>query len=405
MQRFEGRNALLLEGIDAVAADKLRDTGFAVKSEKGKIDPNTLTKRILADKVTLLGIRTGSEIPAELLLETKGILKAVGVFSIGIDKVNTKAALQSDVAVFNAPFSNGRSVAELAVASSVMLLRNINERSAKLQAGTWDKSPKSSHEARQKTLGIVGYGNIGSQISPLAEAFGMKVMYFDLAPKASIGNAQPAVSLDELLGNSDVVTLHLDGKSKKPIIGKAELAKMKKGAYLVNLSRASTVDTLALIDSIESGHLAGAHIDVFDKEPNNGDQFVSPLLNNPKILITPHIGGATEEAQRHAAEYTSGKLLDYMETGNTAGSVNFPNVTLPTMEGTHRFTNLHEDVEGVIAAISKVLAEQKVNITGQALGTRDKHGYVIVDTNQPVQGELVGKLAEVPGSIGVRILY
>jgi len=308
--------------------------------------------------------------------------------------------------VFNAPFSNTRSVVELAIAEIISMARRLPEKNAKMHQGTWDKSAKGAHEVRGRKLGIVGYGNIGTQLSVIAESLGMTVYFYDIADKLAIGNARRCSSLEELLESVETVTLHVDGRSgNHGFFGEEEFARMRPRSLFLNLSRGFVVDHAALRKHIESGHIAGAAIDVFPREPKgNGEEFVSELRGLDNVILTPHIGGSTEEAQQDIGEFVAGKLADYMTSGATSLSVNLPGITLPVTSGTHRLVHLHQNVPGVLASINRVLAEHGVNVEGQLLGTRDEYGYVLTDIGSEYSEDVLAELSAMPVTIRLRTL-
>jgi D-3-phosphoglycerate dehydrogenase len=332
---------------------------------------------------------------------------AIGAFCIGTNQIDLKTATQKGVAVFNAPFSNTRSVVELAIAEMILLMRNIVDKSVKMHKGVWDKSAKGSFEVRGKKLGLVGYGNIGTQLSVIAESLGMKVYYYDVEERLSLGNAVKCKSLKEVLEQADVISLHVDGrKSNTNLIGAREFELMKKGVIFINLSRGHIVDIQALRENILSGKVAGCAIDVFPHEPvSNAEEFISELRGLPNTLLTPHIGGSTSEAQENIGNYVPGKIMDYINTGSTSNSVSFPNITLPILENAHRLIHIHKNVPGILAKINQVLAENGINIVGQYLKTNELVGYVITDINKEYDKEVIAKLKAIEHTIKFRVLY
>jgi D-3-phosphoglycerate dehydrogenase len=374
-------NMLLLEGVHPVAIELMKAEGFSVESYPAGLDEAELCEKI--KNVSVLGIRSKTQV-TEKVLANADRLMAIGAFCIGTNQINLSAATKKGVAVFNAPFSNTRSVVELAIAEMIMLIRNIVDKSQKMHEGKWDKSAKGSFEVRGKKLGIIGYGNIGAQLSVLAENLGMKVLYYDKEEKLALGNATKCKSMKELLGQSDVVTLHVDGReSNTNIIGAEEFAQMKKGVIFLNLSRGHVVDVKALRENILNGKVAGCAVDVYPYEPiSNDEEFVSELRGLPNTILTPHIGGSTLEAQENIGNFVPGKIMDYINSGNTSNSVNFPNLTLPTLENAHRLIHIHNNVPGILAKINHVLAERGINIVGQYLKTNEHIGYVITDINK-----------------------
>jgi D-3-phosphoglycerate dehydrogenase len=331
---------------------------------------------------------------------------AIGAFCIGVNQIDVAAASRRGVAVFNAPFSNTRSVVELALAEIISMARRLPEKNAQMHEGQWDKSAAGSHEVRGRKIGIVGYGNIGTQLSVLAENLGMAVYFYDIADKLALGNARRCSTLTELLESVETVTLHVDGRDgNHGFFGAAEFAAMRPRSLFLNLSRGFVVDHAALRRNIESGHIAGAAIDVFPEEPKGkGDEFVSELRGLPNVILTPHIGGSTEEAQQDIGEFVAGKLADYMASGATPLSVNLPEIALPASSGTHRLVHLHQNVPGVLASINRVLAEHGVNVEGQLLRTRDEYGYVLTDISSEYSEDVLAELSAMPVTIRLRTL-
>ena len=397
---------LLLEGISDSAVATFNTSGYAtIRREAKALEGEALLEAVQG--VHLLGIRSRTQV-TEQVLKAADRLIAIGCFCIGTNQVDLAAARQRGIPVFNAPFSNTRSVAELVMGEIVMLLRGIPGRSIAAHAGGWDKSATGAHEVRGKTLGIVGYGNIGTQVSNLAEAFGMRVIYHDAIRKLGHGNAQAAASLGELLAQSDVVTLHVpETPETTGMIGAAELAAMKPGAVLINNARGKVVDIDALKAAIEAGHLGGAALDVFPSEPKrNGDRFVSPLQGLHNVILTPHIGGSTEEAQERIGEETADKLVNYSDTGATLGAVNFPEANLPARARGTRFMHVHHNIAGMLAAINDTFRKFQLNIASQVLQTDPELGYVVVDAENVADPQAVlADLRALPGTIRARLLY
>jgi D-3-phosphoglycerate dehydrogenase len=394
---------LLLENPDARAAELFRQEGYQVEEVKGGLDEEELIQRI--EGVSLLGIRSKTQV-TQRVLDAANRLIGIGAFCIGTNQIDLTGAMKKGVAVFNAPFSNTRSVVELALGEIIVLARRIPEKNPKMHTGEWDKSANGSFEIRGKTLGIVGYGNIGSQLSVVAEAVGMKVVYFDVAEKLQLGNAVKCRTLEELLAQSDVVTLHIDGRTENTnYIGEKEFALMKPGALFLNNARGHVVDVPALAAALRSGHLGGAAVDVFPYEPKtNNESFENELRGLPNVLLTPHIGGSTAEAQRNIAEFVPERIMQYINTGNTQQSVNFPNIQLPTQQA-HRLIHIHANVPGVLAKINNVLAAHHVNILGQYLKTNEHIGYVITDIDRQYDQEVIQALRAVEHTIKFRVLY
>jgi len=393
--------ALLLENIHPGARARLAKDGCQVDTLSRALTEDELVSAV--DGVQLLGIRSGTHI-TERVLDAAPDLLAIGAFCIGVNQIDLAAASRRGVAVFNAPFSNTRSVVELALAEIIALTRGLTGKNRQMHAGEWDKSAAGSHEVRGRRLGIVGYGNIGGQLSVLAEALGMTVVFFDTADKLALGNARRCGTLQELLEISDVVTLHVDGRpGNSGLFGAAEFEAMKPGSLFLNLSRGFVVDHAALRRQIESGRLAGAAVDVFPTEPSGrGEEFVSELRGLPNVILTPHVGGSTEEAQQDIGEFVAGKLLDYLDAGATSLSVNLPGVALPVVPGTHRLVHLHQNVPGVLAKINQLLAEHDANIEGQLLGTRDELGYVLTDIGTEYTAGMRARLRAMDVTIRLR---
>jgi D-3-phosphoglycerate dehydrogenase len=394
---------LLLENPDARAAELFRQEGYQVEEVKGALDEDELIARI--EGVSILGIRSKTQVTAKVLAAANRLI-AIGAFCIGTNQIDLPEAMRRGVAVFNAPFSNTRSVVELTLAELIILARRIPEKNPKMHQGEWDKSASGSFEIRGKTLGIIGYGNIGAQLSVVAEAVGLKVIYYDMAEKLQLGNALKAKSLEEMLPQADIVTLHIDGRPEnQDFFGAKEFALMKPGALFINNARGHVVDVPALAAALRSGQLGGAAIDVFPYEPKtNAESFESELRGLPNVLLTPHIGGSTAEAQRNIAEFVPERIMEYINTGNTQQSVNFPNIQLPTQQA-HRLIHIHANVPGVLANINNVLAQHHVNILGQYLKTNELIGYVITDINKQYDQDVIQALRAVEHTIKFRVLY
>ena len=394
--------ALLLENIHSDAAWNLKDAGWDVERLDRALGEDELVERLAG--VQLLGLRSGTTVTSRVLDGAPDLL-AIGAFCIGTNQIDLAAAADKGVAVFNAPFSNTRSVVELALSEIIALTRRLTEKNRDMHAGRWDKSAVGSHEVRGRRLGIVGYGNIGSQLSVLAEALGMSVLFFDSADKLALGNARRCGTLDELLGEADVVTLHVDGRvSNSSLFGEEQFARMRAGSLFLNLSRGFVVDHGALRRHIETGHIAGAAVDVFPVEPKRtGDEFVSELRGLPNVILTPHVGGSTEEAQQDIGHFVSGKLRDYAAEGNTSLSVNLPPVSLPR-SGARRLLHLHVNTPGVLASVTSILADHGVNIDGQLLATRGSLGYVVTDVGSTDLDALLDDLRAMPETVRLRVL-
>lgn len=397
-------NMLLLEGVHPVAIELMKAEGFTVESYPAGLDENELCEKI--KNVSVLGIRSKTQVTSKVLANADRLM-AIGAFCIGTNQIDLEAATKKGVAVFNAPFSNTRSVVELAIAEMIMLIRNIVDKSGKMHQGQWDKSAKGSFEVRGKKLGIVGYGNIGAQLSVLAENLGMKVLYYDVEEKLSLGNATKCKTMKELFAQADVVTLHVDGReSNTNIIGEQEFSQMKKGVIFLNLSRGHVVDVKALRENILNGKIAGCAVDVFPHEPiSNNEEFVSELRGLPNTILTPHIGGSTLEAQENIGNFVPSRIMDYINSGNTSNSVNFPNLTLPTLENAHRLIHIHNNVPGILAKINNVLAAHGINIVGQYLKTNELIGYVITDINKEYDKDVIKDLRSIEHTIKFRVLY
>lgn len=396
---------LFLENISDLAVKNFQQQGYSqvVKLSKA-LTEEELIKEI--KDVHILGIRSKTQITAKVLEAAKK-LQAIGCFCIGVNQVNLKEATKNGVVVFNAPYSNTRSVAELVIGLAVMLIRRIPDKNKAAHEGIWMKEAKGSFELRGKTLGIIGYGNIGSQVSVLAEAMGMKVIFYDVETKLPLGNATDGKTLKDVLGKADVVTLHVPETAQtKNIINKNTLKYFKKGAILINYARGEVVDLEALRKAITDGQIGGAAIDVFPWEPEkNGDRFQSPLQDLPNVILTPHIGGSTEEAQHNIGEDVSTKLFNYLEKGITFGSHTVPALALPPQEGSHRILHIHNNVPGVLSAINTQLSKHNINIVGQYLKTNEEIGYVVLDVDKKLSSQALQLLKEVKETIKVRVLY
>jgi D-3-phosphoglycerate dehydrogenase len=399
-----GQKVLLLEGIHEAAAERFRVAGFEVFTEAASLSPAELAARL--DGVTVLGIRSKTHVTREVI-DSAEDLAVVGAFCIGTNQIDLQACLARGIAVFNAPFANTRSVVEMALGEIIALFRDLFRKNQLLHEGVWEKRSAGAREIRGKRLGIVGYGNIGSQLSVLAEAMGMEVWYYDVAEKLALGNARPARSLKELLGVSDVVSIHVDGnRNNANLIGAPEFAAMKDGAVFINLSRGFVVDLEALRGALVSGKIRAAAIDVFPEEPEvDGETFVSSLRGLPNVILTPHIGGSTREAQKNIGDFVPDRLLDFLLRGSTNLSVNFPNLQLPEIQGAHRVVHVHRNVPGILARINQVMAARQINITGQYLKTNETIGYVITDIGQDYDDGLARELRAIPETIRVRVLY
>jgi D-3-phosphoglycerate dehydrogenase / 2-oxoglutarate reductase len=396
---------LLLENISEVAVKNFGKHEYSQVQKLSKALAEDALIEAVKD-VHLLGIRSKTHITPAVLQAAKK-LQAIGCFCIGVNQVDLKAATDCGVAVFNAPYSNTRSVAELVIGASIMLIRRIPDKNSAAHKGIWMKEASGSYELRGKTLGIIGYGNIGSQVSVLAEALGMKVIFYDIETKLPLGNAVAMRSMKEVLNRADVISFHVpETEQTKNLLNKSNIRQCKKGSLIINYARGEVIDLDALRKSIEEGQIAGAAVDVFPQEPEkNGEAFYSPLQNLPNVILTPHIGGSTEEAQQNIGEDVSNKLLHYLERGATLGSHTVPALSLPPQEGSHRILHIHKNVPGVLSDINTALAESKINIVGQYLKTNDRIGYVVVDVDKKLSRHAAQLLKEVPNSIKVRLLY
>ncbi len=396
---------LLLENVHTTAFTHFKHNGYVeVESLKGSLSEKELLERI--SNVHILGIRSKTQL-TEAVLKKADKLLAVGAFCIGTNQINMAAARKQGVAVFNSPFSNTRSVAELVIGLSISLMRRVTEKNEAAHKGQWLKESDNCFEVRGKTLGIIGYGHIGTQVSVLAEALGMRVIFFDIASRLSLGNAQSARSLDDLLKKSDIITLHVPGTAEThDLINAARLKKMKPGAILLNLSRGDVMDVWAVKDALEKHHLGGLAVDVFPVEPkSNKDLFASPLQGLPNVILTPHIGGSTMEAQEAIGIDVAEKLVNFMETGSTAGCLTVPDLSLPVLSNAHRILHIHQNVPGVLSAINSVMSKMKVNILGQYLKTNNDIGYVVLDIDKKSSTKVMAEMRKVKHTIRTRSLY
>jgi D-3-phosphoglycerate dehydrogenase / 2-oxoglutarate reductase len=398
-------NILFLENISDKAVQYFKQQGYAnVKKIAGALNEEELIKEV--KDVHLLGIRSKTQITPKVLEAAKK-LQAIGCFCIGVNQVDLKTATKKGVVVFNAPYSNTRSVAELVIGISVMLIRKISDKNISAHKGIWMKEAKGSYELRGKTMGIIGYGNIGSQVSVLCEALGMKVLFYDTETKLPLGNAVAAKNMKEVLMNSDIISLHVPETAQtKNLINRNNIKLFKKGSILLNYARGEVVDLKALSEAIKEGAIAGAGIDVYPWEPEkNGDHFETPLQGLPNVILTPHIGGSTEEAQQNIGEDVSVKLFQYLERGITNGSHTVPAIGLPPVDGAHRILHIHKNVPGVLSAINTALSKNNINIVGQYLKTNEEIGYVVLDVDKKLSKRAVELLKEVKETIKVRMLY
>lgn len=396
---------LFLENISEVAVKQFNAAGYTnVKKINGALSEDELMAAV--KDVHLLGIRSKTHITKKVL-DAAPKLQAIGCFCIGVNQVDLQAATKNGVVVFNAPYSNTRSVAELVIGASIMLIRKIIDKNKAAHEGTWLKEASGSYELRGKTLGIIGYGNIGKQVSVLAEGIGMKVIFYDTETRLPLGNAEDRKSLKDVVSKADIVTLHVpEMPATKNLVGKNLLKHFKKGSILINYARGGVVDLDALRQALLEGHLSGAAVDVFPEEPEkNGDLFSTPLQGLSNVLLTPHIGGSTQEAQHNIGDDVSAKLFNYLEKGISTGSHSIPALSLPPQEGTHRILHIHKNVPGVLSEINTQLSKNKINILGQYLKTNDEIGYVVLDVNKHLSKNALELLRKVNATIRVRMLY
>lgn len=396
---------LFLENISDKAVRRFKDNGYTnVVKLSGALSEEELIKEI--KDVHLLGIRSKTKVTANVLAHAHK-LQAIGCFCIGVNQVDLASATEHGVVVFNAPYSNTRSVAELVIGLSIMLIRRIPDKSKAAHEGLWMKEAKGSFELRGKTLGIIGYGNIGTQVSVMAESLGMRVLFYDAATKLPLGNASAAKSITEVVSEADIITLHVpETAATKNLINESVIQSFKKGSILINYARGEVVDLDALAKALKAGDMAGAAIDVFPWEPEkNGDHFETPLQGLSNVILTPHIGGSTEEAQQNIGEDVSNKLFEFLEKGVTDGSHTLPGISLPSIAGAHRILHIHSNIPGVLSAINTQLSQHNINILGQYLKTNDAIGYVVLDVDNKLSSQAVELLKEVKGTIKVRMLY
>ena len=395
--------ALLLENIHPLAAESLRAHGFEVETRKGALSERELIDAL--EGVDVLGVRSKTTV-TRAVIDARPTLTAIGCFCIGTNQVDLNHAAKNGIAVFNAPYSNTRSVVELVICDIICLMRRIPAHTHHMKHGVWDKSASGSHEVRGKTLGIIGYGNIGSQLSVLAEALGMRGIFYDLEEKLALGNARRCETLHELLNEADAVTIHVDGrKSNTGFFGEKQFSQMKQNAIFINASRGFVVDLDALKEHLDSGHLSGAAIDVFQNEPKKtGDPFSTPLADEDNMILTPHIGGSTLEAQENIAQFVSQRLEDYWFKASTMLSVNLPQITTGPCKGAARIAHLHANLPGVLAKVNQVLGEQDINISAQALGTEGEIGYVVTDVTKCPDEVTIDALDAITGTIRTRVI-
>ena len=395
---------LLLEKLDRSAYDIFSKEGYEVETYDGSLNENELIKKI--KDISILGIRSKTNV-SKKVIESSNRLLSIGAFCIGTNQIDLIECAKKGISVFNAPYSNTRSVVEIVIGQIINIMRSIVKKSNDMHKGVWKKDSINSFEIRNKTIGIIGYGNIGSQLSVLCESIGMKVIYYDKVDKLSIGNAVKSNSLKPLLEKSDIISIHIDGiKENTNFFGSKEFNLMKKGSVLINYSRGNVLDIDSLIENIISGKLLGAALDVFPKEPlNNEEEFVSKLIGLKNIILSPHIGGSTKEAQKNIGLYVPDKIIDFINTGNTSNSVNFPELSLPKQRDSHRLIHVHYNEPGVLLNINKIISDYGINIKGQYLKTLNNIGYVITDIDREYDRRVVKELKKIENTIKLRVLY
>ena len=395
---------LLLEKLDRSAYDIFSKEGYEVETYDGSLNENELIKKI--KDISILGIRSKTNV-SKKVIESSNRLLSIGAFCIGTNQIDLIECAKKGISVFNAPYSNTRSVVEIVIGQIINIMRSIVKKSNDMHKGVWKKDSINSFEIRNKTIGIIGYGNIGSQLSVLCESIGMKVIYYDKVDKLSIGNAVKSNSLKPLLEKSDIISIHIDGiKENTNFFGSKEFNLMKKGSVLINYSRGNVLDIDSLIENIISGKLLGAALDVFPKEPlNNEEEFVSKLIGLKNIILSPHIGGSTKEAQKNIGLYVPDKIIDFINTGNTSNSVNFPELSLPEQRDSHRLIHVHYNEPGVLLNINKIISDYGINIKGQYLKTLNNIGYVITDIDREYDKRVVKELKKIENTIKLRVLY
>ena len=397
-------NVLLLENVDEVARKTFVEEGYNVETISSSLNEKDLIEKI--KKVSIIGIRSKTILNKKILSNAKRLL-VIGAFCIGTNQIDLDFTKKKGIIVFNAPYSNTRSVVEIVIGQIILLIRNIVEKNNQMHKGIWKKNSDNSYEIRNKVLGIIGYGNIGSQLSTIAESIGMKVIYYDKKEKLSLGNAKKYKSLNQLIKASNILSIHVDGKKENTnLIGKNEFNIMNKGTILINYSRGNVVNISELKKYILSGKIFGAAIDVFPKEPeSNNQKFTSKLIGLPNTILTPHIGGSTKEAQKNIGTFVPNKIIDFINTGASSNSVNFPSLVLPELQNAHRFIHIHKNIPNVMLKINKILSEFEINILGQYLKTNDKIGYVITDINKKYNKNVIKRLKDIKGTIKLRVLY
>jgi len=395
---------LLLEKIDTMAKSIFKKEGYKIETFDGSLNEKELSEKI--KDISILGIRSKTIITKKVLQSANRLL-SIGAYCIGINQINLKECQKKGVIVFNAPFSNTRSVVEIVIAQIIILMRNIIRKSNQMHKGIWEKDSINSYEIRNKTLGIIGYGNIGSQLSVVAESLGLKVIYYDILDKLSIGNAKKYDSMKKLLKECDILSIHVDGREGNTnLIGDKEINLMKKGAILINYSRGTIVNLNSLKRNLKNNKLLGAAIDVFPKEPlNNKEKFKSELIGLNNVILSPHVGGSTKEAQKNIGSFVPQKIIEYINSGNSSNSVNFPNLYLPKQKEVHRFIHIHKNEPGIMLKINKILSDYNINIVGQYLKTNESIGYVITDINNEYNKQVIQSLRKIHNTIRLRVLY
>ena len=395
---------LLLEKIDTMAKSIFKKEGYKIETFDGSLNEKELSEKI--KDISILGIRSKTIITKKVLQSANKLL-SIGAYCIGINQINLKECQKKGVIVFNAPFSNTRSVVEIVIAQIIILMRNIIRKSNQMHKGIWEKDSINSYEIRNKTLGIIGYGNIGSQLSVVAESLGLKVIYYDILDKLSIGNAKKYDSMKKLLKECDILSIHVDGREENTnLIGDKEINLMKKGAILINYSRGTIVNLNSLKRNLKNNKLLGAAIDVFPKEPlNNKEKFKSELIGLNNVILSPHVGGSTKEAQKNIGSFVPQKIIEYINSGNSSNSVNFPNLYLPKQKEVHRFIHIHKNEPGIMLKINKILSDYNINIVGQYLKTNESIGYVITDINNEYNKQVIQSLRKIHNTIRLRVLY
>ena len=395
---------LLLEKIDTMAKSIFKKEGYKIETFDGSLNEKELSEKIR--DISILGIRSKTIITKKVLQSANKLL-SIGAYCIGINQINLKECQKKGVIVFNAPFSNTRSVVEIVIAQIIILMRNIIRKSNQMHKGIWEKDSINSYEIRNKTLGIIGYGNIGSQLSVVAESLGLKVIYYDILDKLSIGNAKKYDSMKKLLKECDILSIHVDGREGNTnLISDKEINLMKKGAILINYSRGTIVNLNSLKRNLKNNKLLGAAIDVFPKEPlNNKEKFKSELIGLNNVILSPHVGGSTKEAQKNIGSFVPQKIIEYINSGNSSNSVNFPNLYLPKQKEVHRFIHIHKNEPGIMLKINKILTDYNINIVGQYLKTNESIGYVITDINNEYNKQVIQSLRKIHNTIRLRVLY